>query len=91
MEAYQLIGREDLARNMSSVQEQSLPKKEHPGSGVEKIPGPIPPAVYSKTPLTKPQLRTPMPGLAVYAILAAPQRVCIYQELECWQSGKLIQ
>lgn len=62
MEAYQLVGREDIVANMSSAQEPASPKGKDASIGGEKLPGPIQAAVYSKTPMTKPQLRTPMPG-----------------------------
>ena len=56
------MGREDIVANMDNIQKTAVPKERGTNMGGERLPGPIPAAVYSKTPLTKPQLRTPMPG-----------------------------
>ena len=62
MEAYQLVGRADIVANLCSPEADVESKGEAVAAGRGASTSSNRPALPGRTPLAKPQLRTPLPG-----------------------------
>lgn len=62
MEAYQLVGRADIVANLCSPEVDTEAKGGGPAAARGASTSSNRPALPGRTPLAKPQLRTPLPG-----------------------------